>query len=79
MAIEDRIECQKCGRAVVPQLWVDASNRLEHPKVNQLCPSCGATLRVTGGGLNRGVLALVIGSLAVLILFLVFGLVLSKS
>ena len=79
MAIEDRVNCPKCRRAVVPQLWVDARNRLEHPKVNQLCPSCGTTLRVTGGGLNRGMLALVIGSFALLILILVFGIVVSRS
>lgn len=75
MAIEDRIECQQCGRAVVPQLWVDARNRLEHPTVRQLCPLCGATLRVSGGGVSRGGRALLIWSLVMILLMLVFVLV----
>jgi ribosomal protein S27E len=72
MAIEDRIECRGCGRAVVPQLWVDTRDRMSHPKVRHLCPLCGATLRVSGGGINRGMLALVIGSFGMLILMLIF-------
>ena len=79
MAIEDRIECLKCGRAIVPQLWVDTRNRLEHPTVRHLCPLCGATLRASGGGINRGMLALVIGSISLLVLILVFALVMFRS
>ena len=75
MAVEDRIECRGCGRAVVPQLWVDARDRMSHPTVRHLCPLCGATLRVSGGGLDRGVLALVIGSVVLLALIFVLGLV----
>jgi ribosomal protein S27E len=72
MAIEDRIECRSCGRAVVPQLWVDTRDGMSHPKVRHLCPLCGATLRVSGGGINRGMLALVIGSFGMILLMLIF-------
>ncbi len=79
MAIEDRIECQSCGRAVVPQLWVDARDRLSHPTVHHLCPLCGATLRVSGGGLSRGGVALAVGAIAIMILTCLFLLVVSGS
>ncbi len=79
MAVEDRIECQSCGRAVVPQLWVDARARLSHPRVRHLCPLCGATLRVSGGGLSRGGLALTVVTLALLILACLFVLVMSGA
>ena len=79
MGIEDRIECRGCGRAVVPQLWVDARNRLSHPTVRHLCPLCGATLRVSGGGLSRGGLALAAGVIALIILTCLFFLVISGS
>jgi len=78
MAVEDRIECRSCGRAVVPQLWVDGRNGLEHPKVRHLCPLCGATLLVSGGGINRGVLGLIIGFSALSILIFVLLLVFSR-
>ncbi len=77
MASEDRIECPKCGRAVLPQLWVDTRNGLEHPTVHHLCPYCGVSMRISGGGINRGILAIIIGSLA-LSLIISFGLALSK-
>jgi hypothetical protein len=79
MAIEDRIECRSCGRAVVPQLWVDTRNRLEHPTVRHLCPLCGATLRVSGGGITRGGLALAASAIALMILMCVFVLVMSGA
>jgi len=65
MSVQDRIECRNCGRAVVPQLWVDNRNRLEHPRFVRLCPFCGAIASESGGGINRGKLALIL---------LVFGL-----
>lgn len=79
MAIEDRIECHSCGRAIVPQLWVDARNRLEHTIVRHLCPLCGATLHVSGGGISRGGLALLVVSISLIVLALVIALVLSRS
>jgi predicted RNA-binding Zn-ribbon protein involved in translation (DUF1610 family) len=79
MAIEDRIECRSCGRAVIPQLWVDARDRPSHPTVRHLCPLCGATMRVSGGGLSRGGLAFAVGVVALLILMSLFALVLSGS
>ena len=78
MAIEDRIECQSCRHAVVPQLWVDTRDRLSHPTVRHLCPLCGATLRASGGGINRSMLALIIGSVVLLALILVLSLVMSR-
>lgn len=79
MAIEDRIECRGCGRAVVPQLWVDASDRMSHPTVRHLCPLCGATVRVSGGGLSRGGLALAVVAIALIILTCLFVLVMSGA
>jgi hypothetical protein len=74
MAMESRTECPSCQSAVVPQLWVDARNRLEHPRVVHLCPLCGATVRESGGGMNRGMLALIIGSICLFALMLILGL-----
>jgi predicted RNA-binding Zn-ribbon protein involved in translation (DUF1610 family) len=79
MAIEDRIECHSCGRAIVPQLWVDAKNRMEHPTVRHLCPLCGATLRVSGGGISRGGWTLLVVSISLIVLALVVALVLPRS
>lgn len=75
MVIEDRVECRNCGRAVVPHLWVDTRDRMSHPTVRHLCPLCGATLFVSGGGLDRGVLALVVGSIGIIMLIVVFSVV----
>jgi hypothetical protein len=61
MTAIDRVECRGCGRAVVPQLMVDGRNKLYRPVVTHLCPFCGAVLHVSGGRLDRGVLALVVG------------------
>ena len=61
MATEDRIECQSCRRAVVPQLWVDDRNRMEHPTVVHLCPFCGVVLRESGGRRDRRMLAFFLG------------------
>ena len=63
----------------MPQLWVDARDRLSHPKVRHLCPLCGATLRVSGGGLSRGGLALAAVAIALMILACLFVLVMSGS
>lgn len=71
MVMESRTECPSCQRSVVPQLWVDARNRLEHPRVVHLCPLCGATVRESGGEINKGVLALILGSICLSALMLV--------
>lgn len=52
---------------------------MSHPKVRYLCPLCGATLRVSGGGLNRGLLALVVGSIGISILIVVIAVVTSGN
>lgn len=72
MANEDRIECQGCGRAVVPKLWVDDRDQLIHPRVTHLCPFCGNVLRETGGRPNLRILffALVVLVLGFLFAFL---------
>ena len=62
----------------MPQLWVDGRNGLEHPKVRHFCPLCGATLLVSGGGINRSVLGLIIGFSALSILIIVLLLVFSR-
>lgn len=72
MVTEDRIQCPNCRHAVVPQLWVDTRNGLEHPRVIHLCPFCGITLKETGGGMNRQMLALIIGSIFLCVLIFVF-------
>ena len=60
MATDERIQCGRCGRAVVPQLWVDdRRGAIYHPQAHHLCPLCGATLHVSGGGVNRSFLWLV--------------------
>jgi len=79
MAIEDRIECRSCARSVVPQLWVDARDRMSHPTVRHLCPLCGSTLRVSGGGMSRGGWALFVVSIGMILLALAIALVLARS
>lgn len=61
MAVSDRVECRSCGRAVVPQLVVDDRNKLRRSVVTHLCPFCGAVLHVSGGELERGMVALLVG------------------
>lgn len=73
--MENQTECPSCRRAVVPQLWVDARNRLEHPRVVHLCPLCGATVLESGGGVNKGMLALILGSICLSALMLILLLV----
>jgi ribosomal protein S27E len=72
MAMEDRLKCHGCGRAVVPQLWVDTRDQMSHPKVRHLCPLCGATLRVSGGGFDRWMVTIVIGTVILLVIFFIF-------
>jgi hypothetical protein len=69
--IEDRMECPSCHRGVVPQLWVDSRDRLEHPRVVHLCPFCGVTLRKSGGGINKQMLAFIIASIGLFVLIFV--------
>jgi ribosomal protein S27E len=78
MAAEDRIECRSCGRAVVPQFWVDGRNGLEHPTVRHLCPLCGATLFVSGGGMNWTMLALIIRFSVLAFLIIILAIVFSR-
>jgi hypothetical protein len=75
MAANDRVECRGCGRAVVPQLVVDDRDKLHRPVVTHLCPFCGAVLHVSGGELERGMLALLVG----VCLFCLLGFVLLVS
>jgi ribosomal protein S27E len=77
MATADRIQCPNCQRAVVPQLWVDDRNRLEYPKVIHLCPFCGIALKESGGGIDRRMLAFIIGIISLCILL--FGLFIMNS
>lgn len=75
MPASDRIECRGCGRAVVPQLMADDRNKLHRPRVTHLCPFCGAVIHESGGGRDRGMLALIVGFSCLsllLILLLVF-------
>lgn len=62
------MQCQGCGRTVVPQLWVTDHGELTVPKVRHLCPLCGETPRVTGGGLTRGGLYFFVGMAALIML-----------
>ena len=59
-------------------MWVDGRNGLEQPTVRHLCPLRGATLLVSGGGINRSVLGLIIGFSALSILMFVLLLVFSR-
>lgn len=70
MAAENHVQCPNCHQSIVPQLWVDARNSLEHPRVVHLCPFCGVTLRETGGGLDRRMLAFIIGTICLCIFLL---------
>lgn len=45
---DERIQCSKCGRKVVPRLW-HVRKRLSHMVTQHLCPFCGAVMYETGG------------------------------
>lgn len=75
MPASDRVECRGCGRAVVPQLVADDRNKFRRPVVTHHCPFCGAALHVSGGELDRGMVALVVG----VCLFCLLGFVLLVS
>lgn len=45
---EEKIECPRCGREVVPRLW-HVRKRLSHMVTQHLCPFCGAVMYETGG------------------------------
>lgn len=65
MAIEEGVECPECNRAVVPRLLITREhNPVAYRKAQHICPYCGVTMYVTGGGVNWT---------AVIILLLVFG------
>lgn len=75
MPASDRVKCGGCGREVVPQLMTDDWNKLHRPRVTHLCPFCGAAIHESGGELDRGMLALIVGFSCLsllLILLLVF-------
>lgn len=61
MPANDRVKCVGCGREMVPQLMVDHRDRFYRPRLMHLCPFCGAILHESGGGVDKGMLALVIG------------------
>ena len=69
MSAHDLIECRNCGRSVVPQLWADPRNGLEHPRFLHLCPFCGVVLRESGGGVDRGLLAIILGVVGLCLFF----------
>lgn len=72
MPVEDSIQCVNCGRAVVPQILVDTRNKMHHPIVMHLCPFCGVVLRESGGQIDRGILAILIGSICLSAIIFIF-------
>ena len=45
------VECKHCGKTVVPRLWHDNMDSIMYRRQNQhICPICGVTMYVTGGG-----------------------------
>jgi hypothetical protein len=61
MSSIDRVKCMGCGREVVPQLMVEDRDRLYKPRITHLCPFCGAILHESGGKIDRGMLAFLVG------------------
>lgn len=54
MTVEDRIECPRCGRAVVPHLHFYDGSAVTFSRVQHICPFCGAVLFESGGGVRWG-------------------------
>lgn len=47
----DKVKCENCGNAVVPRLWMtDTKSMIVHRKNEHICPICGVTMYVSGGG-----------------------------
>jgi hypothetical protein len=48
--MDDRIECNNCGRKVVPRLWHIFGTAFRYTKTQHICPFCGVAMYETGGG-----------------------------
>lgn len=63
-----QVECKSCCANVTPRLWHrDESSLLFYRSIEHICPLCGQTMYVTGGGLTP--IAYIVGA-AVLWFFL---------
>jgi hypothetical protein len=54
MAVEERVECPNCRRAVIPRLWLTGGDFLTYKTTQHLCQYCGVVMYETGGTYKRG-------------------------
>lgn len=70
-----KVTCKKCSSEVVPRLWHSNNDSMIFNRVTEhICPICGETMYVTGGGLspnikNIGVFAVFVVLLAAVTTF----------
>lgn len=69
MAVEDKIECPRCGRAMVPRLNFYDGTPVTFSRVQHVCPFCGTVLLESGGGVRWNTL------IPLLIMFATLGLI----
>jgi len=53
MGAEELIQCQNCGRSVVPRLLLSGGDFLTYMTTQHLCPYCGVVMYETGGTHKR--------------------------
>jgi ribosomal protein S27E len=53
MELDERVQCQHCGRTVVPRLWLTGGDFLTYMTTQHLCPYCGVVMYETGGTYKR--------------------------
>ena len=73
MAVEDTIECPRCGRSIVPRLDVYGMSPITFGRVRHVCPLCGAVAFESGGGVRWGVLITLVLMAAACCLIVVLG------
>lgn len=49
---DDRIQCKKCAKKIVPRLFREGGNIFQYPTIQHMCPFCGTVQYETGGDMN---------------------------
>lgn len=75
MAIEERIECPGCKRAVIPRLWFVGGDYMSYVTTQHVCPYCGMVMYETGGGYKRRAVIATIVLITLLLLALIVVLI----
>ena len=51
--MKNGVRCKNCENVVIPRIWHrNIDSRIYHRQNQHICPICGVTMYVTGGGLT---------------------------